>query len=155
MTTATQTSPETAAMLRNLASMKLRRALNHFVETFKATPDDKLDLKLSETANSPRELVAHVIGGNQHVGSCMNVEMPAPAEALTREELIEQLVSTTNAIIDRIDSMPDADFDTEVSFFANEIPMPMFVFLDEWHLSRHAGQLDYLQTMWGDMENRF
>lgn len=155
MNTLTKTTPETAATLRMLAVAKLRRALDGFVASFDATPDDKLDLKLSETANSPREMIIHVISGNAHVGSCLGITQSAEAESTDRPSLVAKLRESTETIIAKIESMPDEAFDTSVSFFGHDIPMPFFAFIDEWHLCRHAAQIDFLQTMWGDMENRF
>lgn len=150
-----KSTPEAAAALRELAVGKLRRSLSALQASFAATPDDKLDFKPSETANSPRELVAHVISGNQHVGSSLGVAMPAVGEAQDRASLVDQLDASTEAIIAAIAALPDEAMDGTISFFGMDMPTPLFLLVDEWHLSRHAGQLDYLQTIWGDMENRF
>ena len=57
MTTTATTSPATGDAIRTLAAGQLRWNLNHLVNTFNQVPEDKLDFKPSETANSPRELI--------------------------------------------------------------------------------------------------
>jgi len=160
----TQTHPAAAAALRNLAVGKLRWTLNHLLSTFAATPDDKLDFKPSESAKSPRELIQHIIGGNGLVAQCFGMASATSGSAAEhesapmphdREALIARVRETTEAIIAHIENLPDEAMDTMVQFVVGPIPMPVFLLLDEWHISRHAGQLDYIQTIYGDFEDRF
>lgn len=164
MSIETQTHPAAAAALKSLAVGKLRWNLNHILNSFAATPDDKLDYKPSETANSPRQLIQHVIGGNGVVAQSFGITSApsgSPAElesipiATDRESLTTRLKETTETIITHIENLPDEAMDTTVQFVVGPISMPVFLLLDDWHITRHAGQLDYLQTIWGDMEDRF
>jgi len=164
MSTDTQTHPAAAAALRSLAAGRLRWNLNHILTSFAATPDDKLDFKPSETANSPRQLIQHVIGGNGVVAQSFGIasapsgspaELESAPAATDRESLTTRLRETTETIINHIENLPDEAMDTTVQFISRPLPMTSFLLLDDWHITRHAGQLDYLQTIWGDLEDRF
>jgi hypothetical protein len=145
----------TAPDIRQLAAGKLRWSLAHFIKSFNATPDDKLDFKPSPTANSPRELILHVLGGNGHVAHTLGMEMDPTAGPTDRDALLQRLTETTEIIASKLETVPDEQLDTMVDFVAGKMPMPVFLFIEDWHVARHAGQLDYLQTIWGDMENYF
>ena len=149
------THSQTTIAIRNLAAGKIRFALNHALKTFDATPDDKLDYKPSASSNSPRELICHMLVGNAMVGQVLGIE-GSPAEGPTdREALVSRLKTSTEAIIAKIEDVSDAAMDTMVLFGGRPMPMPAFLLINEWHISRHAGQIDYIQTIWGDLENHF
>ena len=152
MTTLATYTPEAATAIRNVAVTQLRRALKHAVTTFEATPEEKLDYKPSETANSPRELIQHLLVGNGHLNGAFGVGGSPDEGPSDRKALIARLQSSTEAIIDKIETLPDAAMDTTVAFGPG-MPMPNFLMAASWHLARHAGQLDYIQTIWGDLED--
>lgn len=145
----------TAPDIRSLAAGKLRWSLAHFVKSFEATPDDKLDFKPAETAKSPRELIIHVLGGNAHVAKSLGMDLDPVPGPTDRAALQQRLQDSTEAIAKEIEAIPLERLDSMIDFVAGPMPMPIFLFIEDWHVARHAGQLDYLQTMWGDMENYF
>jgi len=140
-------------MLRSAAAGRLRFALHRLLASFEATPDDKLDFKPSETANSIRDLVVHILSGNGYVGGSLGLEL-APAEGPTdRESLVARLNESTETIAKALESLSDDQVNGTVEFFGHSMPMPTFMFVDEWHYTRHTGQLDYIQTIYGDLED--
>ncbi len=153
--TQTQTfTPEAASALRGLAVSKLQVALRRANASFDATPDERLDYKPSETANSPRQLMQHVVTGNAFVAGTLGFDLGVKEPATDRSELSSQLNQTTQAIIDCIANLSDEQVNGSVDFFGHPMPMSSFILVDEWHLARHVGQLDYIQTIYGDMEDR-
>jgi hypothetical protein len=154
MTTLTKYTPEAASAIRTLAAGQLRWSLNHAVNTFEAVPEDKLDYKPSETAKSCREQIEHLLFGNDHVGKTLGLNLNAMEGPNDRPALVARLKSSTEAIAEKIETVSDEDMGSMVEFFA-PMPMTVFVMVDAWHIARHAGQIDYLQTTWGDLEDRF
>ena len=152
MSTDTLLTPEAASALRTLAGGQLRSALNRSLATFKATPDDKLDFKPSETANSIRDLVVHAIEGNYYVGQALGLDLPKDGPT-DRESLVSRLTETTDAVIAAIEALSDEQVSGSVDFFGHPMPMTAFMLVDEYHVSRHAGQIDYIQTIYGDLED--
>ena len=152
MSTETLLTPEAAQALRHLSAGKIRSALNRTLATFDATPDEKLDYKPSETAKSIRELVAHAAEGNFYVGSALGltIEKDGPSD---REALIRRLTDTTEQVIAAIEGLTDEQVSGSIDFFGHPMPMTAFMLVDEYHISRHAGQIDYIQTIYGDLED--
>ena len=153
METLTQTSPETAEALRTLAAGQLRWSLSHILKTLAATPDDKLDFKPSESASSTRELVQHIISGNGHVGRVLGLDFSGEPPT-DRDALVARVTETTEAIIGALEALTPEQIDSTIDFFG-PMPMKSFMLVDHWHISRHAGQIDYIQTIYGDMEDHF
>lgn len=142
------------ALLRSIAKQRLSTGLRRVLVAFEATPDERLDFKPSETANSPRELMRHLIDGNGYVSGCFGIQAAATETASERDLIVAQLSETTQAILDRIEGLSDDEVNSSVDFFGHPMPMADFMMVSEWHFTRHAGQLDYVQTIYGDMENR-
>ena len=149
----TTISPEIAQTLRSLAARQLRNALTSATKTLAATPDDKFEFKPSETSKSIRELVIHSIEGNGYVGGAIGLNVPSAPEDADRSLLIQALIDSTEVVAKGIEAMPDEALTGTVSFFGSEMPAQAFIFLNEWHISRHVSQIDYVQTIYGDLED--
>jgi uncharacterized damage-inducible protein DinB len=153
MSTTLLITPDTASSLRTLSAIKLQKALDRLLATFQATPDDKLDFKPSETAKSIRELVIHSLDGNGYVGGCIGIQF-TPGEGPTdRASLESRLKESTARIIEGIQNLSDDQISGSVEFFGTPMPTTAYMFVNEWHISRHAGQIDYVQTIYGDLED--
>ena len=159
----TATAPEIVA--QTLAG--LDRSTERLLRLLSAVPDDKLSWQPSSTARSALALVAHCGLVNRAFASLiagrMRVPMPPPeafaaefqraeAEIVTREGAIAllndsaaELREVLNAVdAETLDSTPDSPFG----------PLPMTFWLDQCasHPAGHARQLEYLQTIWGDLD---
>lgn len=146
-------TPETSSLLRTLAARQLRSSLASALKTLAATPDDKFDFKPSETSRSIRELAAHAIEGNGYIGGALSLAIDPLPEGADRTTLIAHLESTTEAVAKGIEGISDEALEGTVSFFGMEMPTQSFIFLNEWHVSRHVSQIDYVQTIYGDLED--
>jgi len=153
MTTTLSITPEAASAIRDLVAERINWATARTLATFAATPDDKLDFKPSETARSIRECILHTLEGNGYVGHALGIE-DNPQEGPTDRAALEgRLKSATEKIVAKIKTLPDETIAGSTEFFGHPMPTPSFLFLIEWHISRHTGQIDYLQTIYGDMED--
>lgn len=144
---------EAAEAIRQLAVGRLERAVRLTLATVAAVPEDKFDFKPSETANSVRELIRHLCGGNGYVSQAFGLPAPVVPSGDSREELVAAFSAGANAIVESAKVMPAERFNESVDFFGGQIPMAAFLLTQEWHVSRHAAQIDYLETIWGDLED--
>jgi len=142
---------EVAAVMRRLAAGRIQQSMEALQATFAATPDDKLDFKPSDTAKSIREIVAHAIEGNGYVLNALGITDVSVEGNADRAALAKRLRTTTEAILSGIATLSDEAMGNTITFFGFEMPMPEFLLTEYWHLSRHAGQLDYVQTVYGDL----
>ena len=151
MSHTTTISPESATLLRTLAAEQLRSALKSASATLAATPDEKFEFKVSETAKSIKEMVEHTIYGNSLIGGCLGLEIKPVEGSMDRDALVDYLVSTTEMVAATIESLSDDTINGTVEFFGGPMPTSKFIFLNEWHVSRHVSQIDYVQTIYGDL----
>jgi hypothetical protein len=134
---------------------RLRRTVAHSVATLKATPEDKLDYKPTDTAKSVRELSQHSVLGNNYCLQAFGIEVQGDVNVTTVPELVTELEKTGNALIDFASGCDESALVKEVNFFGGPISTVQMLMTTEWHLSRHSGQIDYLQTTWDDQEDRY
>lgn len=146
-------SLEAAEAVRQLAVRRLERASNHVLATFAAVPDDRLDFSPSETARSCRSLLAHIIEGNGYVAQAMGLSVPTGDEKADRDVLARVFQEGATVLLEAVRAMPAERIGATIPFFGQDFPTPAFLMTAEWHMSRHAGQIDYLQTVWGDLED--
>ena len=134
---------------------------------FSHVPDDKLDWSPAPTAKSALAIVAHCAEANEAFAKVIRGEelprMESKEEALqniresgrdavSREEAVRQLEETTAAVIaamdqvrpDQLDTMPDSPF--------GPMPFRFWLSLPGRHTLGHKYQIDYLQTIWGDLD---
>ncbi len=140
-------SESTPSEIRALFVSRLRSALKSGLASIAATPEDKLDFKPSETAKSIRELVLHITEGNGYCLDGLGAEKPSS------EDWLEGLKLSTDALINAIEALTPAQLAGTVTFFGREFPIPVFLAIVEWHASRHFGQIDYIQTIYGDLDD--
>jgi hypothetical protein len=142
-----------ASTLQTVISSRLRRATKHSLATLDFVPEDKLDFKPSETAKSCRELAQHIVQGNclclQTAGQPTN----ANPEEQDLAKLKDMISATGEQLVAYAESLDENAMAGTVDFFGNPFPMPAFLLTAEWHMSRHAAQIDYVQTAWGDLDD--
>lgn len=140
-----------------------------FLRSFSKVPDDKLDWTPSPTAKSALQIAAHmaVTAGNfarmirdrrllpegQDVPTMVAHLRELEAALTTREDAIRVLRENTDAILAALDSLDDAAVGMEMdSTLGWTMPMTFLMKLPGIHGFVHTGQIDFLQTCWGDME---
>lgn len=147
---------------------QVERSSERLAHLLSFVPEDKLAWAPSSTARSPLRLVAHCALTSKCFADIitdrMPGSMPSPEEfftnlhageetIVTRESVLALLHETTAELCDAIGTVNAGTIDsTRNSPFG---PLPMRFWLEQagTHLTVHAGQLAYLQTIWGDLDN--
>ena len=143
-------------------------AMEMFLRNFSHVPHDKLDWTPTPTAKSARKIAAHTAHINGNFAKMIRTrKFPEPDEVpeivagirAAEETLtdIEEIVSTfrknTQAVLEALDTL-DAEgvafvFDSGQGW---TMSMKFLMNLPCTHVQSHIGQIDYLQTCWGDQE---
>jgi hypothetical protein len=163
-------STATAPNVSELVSQCIQSAEGskaQLLSTFEFVPEDKLTWSPPGSARSAINIVAHCGLANQAFATVLRgepLEIPedrasarerirnAGSEMTDRAEAVRLLESSTAEIVDalknvkadQIESMPDSPF--------GPIPFTFWMQLSGLHMSGHARQIDYLQTIWGDLD---
>lgn len=143
-----------------------QQGMNDFLRNFSYVPDDKLHWKPFPTANSAIRIAAHTaLYAGRFADMIENRSLPAPEtvdawvaknnaeeEALTdREEMISVFHSNTDRVIKVIKSLSLQDLELRLDTGQGwGFPMTQLIKFPGWHAVLHNGQIDYLQTCWGD-----
>lgn len=164
MQTTLDPTPEAVAQ----ATGNVERAHTRLVHLLSFVPDDKLTWAPSPSSRSSLRLVAHCAASNAFFTKVIKNGLPQPmptpeeffrglsegeATVATREEALALLEGTTADLRRAIDALTAIELDaTPDSPFG---PLPMSFWLEQTgeHLAYHAGQLAYMQTIWGDLDN--
>jgi uncharacterized damage-inducible protein DinB len=158
-------SPETIA--------KIEAEKNHLQQThmrllgaLKHTPESHLNWTPSETAKSALAIAIHAAQANRMFASRIRQEpMPpismdeiaamskAEAESITTLEAATKFIDESVALVSAaLDNLDDESINLESvpsPFFS--APMAFWAHLPARHMETHAGQIDYIQTIYGDM----
>ena len=126
----------------------------------KSTPADKQDWKPEATARSAREVFNEaVIMFTNTAGMLNDRKMPDTYEAtaakyaaMSAEELIAQATTDLGVLTTAIRAFPEADFEQTM-----DLPWGTMSFFDimtypYWNMMWHAGQINYIQTLYGDQK---
>lgn len=139
-----------------------------FLRNFSYVPDDKLNWTPAPTAKSPIRVAAHTAlyagrfarmmreGRLPVVGKLAEwlAERDAEEIAITSRAEIETVFRQgTDEVLAALDSLtPEAIASSLDSGMGWSMPMTQLMKLPGWHATLHTGQIDYLQTCWGDQE---
>jgi len=146
------------------------QAMGRLLTTFKFVPDDKLGFTPSPTARTPLHLVGHCGMANMAFATVIRGEdLPvfgSPEEAAeqvrnagreiaSREEAVRLVEESTAAVLAALDGVTPDQLSTFPNSPFGPMPFPFWMNLASIHMSAHASQIDYIQTIWGDFEDHF
>ena len=155
----------------DLIETSKRKAVNGmemFLRNFSHVPEDKLDFKVAPTAKSALRIGAHTaLYAGRFAKMIRERAVPAPenleqwiaereAEEIavqSRSEVERIFREGTAEVLEALDSL-SAD-DVELTLDSGQgwtMPMTFLMDLPGWHATLHMGQIDFLQTCWGDQE---
>ena len=137
-----------------------------FQLTFSFVPDDKLDYSPSSTTRTPLRIATHVAMSNFTFAGIIKMDPPKEsdmeaikammaekeASITTREQALAMLEESTDAVLAALDGCNDDTIDAMIPTPVFTAPMTFWMNLPARHMDNHASQIDYIQTVWGDMD---
>ncbi|MBI3920736.1 MAG: DinB family protein [Armatimonadetes bacterium] len=143
-----------------------QKGKSQFLNTFAFVPDDKLTWSPSPTAKSALRVAAHVgVANHAFAGVLRGEKMPgtdfeeliermnaAELGVTSREQAVQLIEESTAAVLVSLDSLTPEAVGSMVETPVVNAPMAFFMSLPGLHMSTHAAQVDYLQTIWGDLD---
>ena len=164
MPTLTTDLPELIARTReNTESSKAQ-----LLRTFECVPDEKLTYSPAPSARSAIQIVSHCGMANLAFAAILRgeeLDMPDdPAEAATqirmagheiaaRDEAIQLIEDSTAQVLAALENVTEERLQTTPESPFGPMPFAFWMELPANHMSVHAPQIDYLQTIWGDLQD--
>lgn len=149
-----------------LAKLTATQGMDMFLRNFSHVPDDRLTWTPTSTAKSALRIAAHTaIHAGQFARMIREKQLPvvgnleewlaqrnAREEAITsREEMERVFRAGTDEVLAALEALTPADLDLTLdSGQGFTMSMGFLIRLPGWHATLHLGQIDYLQTCWGD-----
>lgn len=141
-------------------------AMERFFHDLSFVPADKLTWRPTPTAKSALEIAAHCAGYSGNFAwiisagkfPCSGEEFRAKAESAAQsittleqaETMLRKGIADTIAALDTV--KPEQIGSMVEAAVLGQTPFKFFLTLPAMHLENHDGQIDYLQTCWGDLE---
>lgn len=139
-----------------------------FLRNFSHVPDDKLTWQATPTAKSALRIAAHTaLYAGRFAGMIRDRKLPvvgdleewlrqrnAEEEAITtREEVVAVFRRGTEEVLAALNTLSAEDLDLRLDSGQGwSMSMRFLMGLPGWHAAVHMGQIDFLQTCWGDQE---
>jgi hypothetical protein len=152
--------------ITSAAKAEFNRAKDRLVRNLETTPDDKINWSPSATARTPLQIVAHSalsISGMQG----MLDGKPFPWESITeadkewrkmekeyktRKEVLDLLEKNAVAYNQWLDEVTPEKLDSTFTVAFGSFPMTDAITFIADHLRNHCAQIDYIQTVYGDLD---
>ncbi|KAG8526075.1 uncharacterized protein KY384_000067 [Bacidia gigantensis] len=144
------------------------QGMEYFLRNFSFVPDDKLTWTPTPTAKSAIRIAAHTaLYAGRFARMIKERKLPSSDNLLewlaqrnaeeaaitSRTEMESIFRKGTEEVIAALDSVPPEAIRTSLeSGLGWSLPMTDLMNMPGWHATLHAGQIDYLQTCWGDQE---
>jgi len=148
------------------AKAEFDRAKGRITAALATTPDDKINWSPAATARTPVQLVAHAALGTVLVHDMLQSKpfgyaSPADYDAktriaekeyTTRDQALGVLEQTSTAYFAWLDTLTPELVASTIQLPFGAYPMAAAITFPADHLRNHAGQIEYLQTTWGDTD---
>lgn len=137
-----------------------------FLRNFSKVPEDRLNWTPSPAAKSPIRIAAHTALYSARFAEMIETRQapqPEDLDAWLEQRDSEELAVTDRREVERIfregtarvlaalDTLTPEELDGVVDSGQGwTMPMSFLLGLPGWHATLHCGQIDYLQTCWGD-----
>jgi hypothetical protein len=144
------------------------RTMEQFLRNFSHVPDERLHWSPSPSAKSPLRIAAHTALYAARFAAMIRerqlISPPDLAEWLeerdkeeeavaTREEVVAIFRAGTDEVLAALDSLNEEDLllilESDQGW---TMPMTLLIDLPAFHAALHMGQIDLLQTCWGDQK---
>jgi hypothetical protein len=138
------------------------------LKTFEFVPDDKLTWSPSPSARTALWMVAHCGAANRAFATILRGEaLPIsddPEEAaaqvrnggrdvMSREAAVRLVEESTAEVLAALDTVTAERLASSPDTPLGPLPFSVWMAIPGQHMSGHTRQLEYLQTIWGDLED--
>lgn len=142
--------------------------LKQFIHNFSFIPDDKLNWSPSPSAKTPMQILAHCAvaaqgllepltgqNNNTPIDQIIKQITEAEAELTNKDQALTVLKDGVTKGLIAMKALRPEDLDKVVNHPFTNAPISFWMNLFWRHLDVHGGQIDYLQTIWGDNDFHF
>ncbi|MCS6902746.1 MAG: DinB family protein [Candidatus Bipolaricaulota bacterium] len=143
--------------LRETEIKRIEKISELLLKAARAVPKDKQNWKPMPTGKSAHEILAHLGMANYFFAALLKGAAPAQMnEPKTYDDALKLFEQSKSELTQTIRSMPPAQFDEKRTMpWGEERSIKDLITSPMPHMAYHWGQINYLQTLWGDQENRF
>jgi hypothetical protein len=143
---------------------------HYALSTFSHVPDEKLTWSPAPSAKSALRIAAHIGLSNDRLANVLQGRMPPPGlsfeelsergnaqemEITSREMAVKLIEDSTERYIAALDTLTADHLAGETQTPFGRFPTSAFIFICGQHMRSHAAQIDYLETVWGDLQDHF
>lgn len=150
------------------AKIQIQSSTERLLHLLSFVPDDKLGWSPSPTSKSTLRLLTHVSRSDRFfanvIGGTMPSAMPTVEEffadlhkadpsVASRQDGMALLRESTTALLAAFDTVTAETVEASTSSPVGDYPTSFWIGIAKEHRITHTGQLEYLQTIWGDLDN--
>jgi hypothetical protein len=155
--------------LISTAKTSLVKSKDRLIKTLSFVPDEKLTWSPSPSSRSALQVAAHVaIATSGIAGALSGGEMPKvskeeffgmmkqmEADISTRDLAIAKLEESVGFALATLDKLTPEQLSGIAETPFGPMPVSLLASILGPHAEGHASQIDYIQTIWGDLQDHF
>lgn len=154
--------------LQQLESRRVQALMELCSKAAQGVPSERIQWKPDAKGKSAHEILEHLAGANHGfaaliLGSALPKGVKAGADRQSvknptdsYEQALEALKKSGNVLAEAISSAPDEQLSlTRPMPWGETWEMTRLLTAPGAHIAYHWGQICYLQTLWGDQQDRF
>jgi len=149
--------------LKQFLKERVSQATGFYVSDLEALTHEQLDKSPGGKARAGYDFTHEVIVVNNRIAIQLNGEDPGawpfgddwavcPDADRNKETVINQIKESSEAILAAVDLVPDEKFNEKFKMGERETSYSSMVGLAGVHMMYHAAQLNYIQSLEGDLE---
>jgi uncharacterized damage-inducible protein DinB len=143
--------------LREIEVKRIEKLSELFLKAARVVPAEKQNWKPMPNGKSAQEILAHLGMANYFFAALLRGSAPPEVKNATNyEEALKLFEASKSQLAQAIRSVDPATFNEKRTMpWGEERTLKDLITSPMPHMAYHWGQIAYLQTLWGDTENRF
>lgn len=147
--------------LKHHYSESIKDGAKSYVEDLEAMPHEQLNSCPGGSARTGYDMTYEVAVVNERISTRLSGGDPgkwpfegwvvAPDDFKAKETAIARFQSSVEKVLKSLEGLDD-ELSGSVMVQENEQKFEMLVGMVQWHMAYHLGQLNYIQSLHGDME---
>jgi len=148
--------------LQEAVALRTERAAEEFLSAIARVPDDKLEWSPNGDARTPLDILqecgrvnerwAEMLETGQWITWKQDHIQDLIARTSTRESAVAYFSAATERFVAAVRDLPDARLDEPFTAPWRTASTAEWLMHALWHISYHEGQINYIQTLYGDWE---